>query len=96
LLVVQPARDSRARSRAWPTYESDSGDALAGNPRQTTGKRPRGWTVCAGVPREFVPNPNSELIVNRGRIADDAARIEIGEISGFGECWPRLLRRWEL
>jgi hypothetical protein len=32
-------------------------------------------------------------MVNLGRIADDAARLEIGEIPDSGECSQNLLRR---
>jgi hypothetical protein len=41
------------------------------------GKRRRGRTVCAGAAPKFMPKGNSELIVNRGQIADDVARLEI-------------------
>jgi hypothetical protein len=43
------------------------------------GKRVRARTVGVDAAPEFMPKRNSEPIVNRGRIADDATRLEIGE-----------------
>jgi hypothetical protein len=50
---------------------------LAGT-SEAIGKSLRGRTVGVCVGPEFVPMRNFELIGNRGRTADDAARLEIG------------------
>jgi hypothetical protein len=47
---------------------------------QAIGKHLRDRTVRAGVAPEFMPNRNSELIGSRYRSADDAARLETGEL----------------
>jgi len=61
---------------------------------QTIRNHLRDPTVGAGVAPEFMPKRNSEPIVNRGRIADDAARLHIGETRGWCLGAARdLLRR---
>jgi hypothetical protein len=52
-----------------------------------TGKRSRGSTVYAGVAPERMPTRSSELLVNRRRIPDGAARLEIGAKSKTPARW---------
>ena len=60
------------------TRATAPGGLLAGT-SQAIGKHLRDRTIAAGVAPEFMPKRNSELIGNRGRTGDDAARPEIGE-----------------
>jgi hypothetical protein len=55
---------------------------LAGT-HEDIGKRPRERIAGTSVAPEFIPKRDSELIGNRGRIVDDAARPEIGEEHGM-------------
>jgi hypothetical protein len=68
--VAAPSGERQRRSACW----AGTADEI--------GKRRRPRTVGVDAAPEFIPKRNSEPIVNRGRIADDATRLEIGEIQG--------------
>ena len=65
--VVQPGRDSRARSGACSAYESDSAGPLADRRESDDRQAPRGRTVRAGVVPAFMLKQNSALVGNSGR-----------------------------
>ncbi|MGA8336881.1 MAG: nuclear transport factor 2 family protein [Solirubrobacteraceae bacterium] len=76
--LVQPGRDSRARSAACSVYESDSAGPPADRRELDDRQTPRGRTVGAGVAPAFMPKRHSELSGNRRRRLDNAVRPEIG------------------
>ena len=82
VLVVQPGRDSRARSGACSVYESDSAGALADRRESDDRQAPRGRTVRASVVPAFMPKQNSALVGTAAERSNDAPRPEIGEPEG--------------
>jgi hypothetical protein len=72
-------RSSLAVGATWLLrQDNDSAGALAGAATSDAiGKRLPPRAVGVDAAPEFIPTSDSEPIVNRGRIADDATRLEV-------------------
>ena len=93
--------DKGALGAAWPSTlrwllrkDSGSAGALAG-PAQVTRPASAFGISTVGVDAPPEPKGNSEPIVNRGRVADDAKRLEIGDehVCGGGRIETRFHAR---
>jgi len=77
--VPFPAIQATSGEVAAPSGERQRRSACWAGTADEIGKRRRPRTVGVDAAPEFIPKRNSEPIVNRGRIADDATRLEIGD-----------------
>ena len=77
-MSVSSSQPTSGEVAAWSGQRQCRGVCWAGT-GDAIGKRVRPRIVGVDAAPEFIPKRNSESIVNRGRIADDATRLEIGD-----------------
>ena len=71
---------------AAPSGQRQRRGACCAGTGDAIGKRLRARAVGVDAAPEFTPKRNSEPIVNRGRIADDAARLQIGDFQDYASA----------